>query len=521
MSKIFISRKLTLDSIELLIRKGNIREARESLLQITKKSLTKINESDLIIIANLFRRVQLSGNAINLLTPSIRSYREKKYRPSLRLIAEYAMALHRIGNSMEAKLLLNDPLMQSYHYAQFYLGLISLTEWEYEKSQKYFTDFLNSQKLDIYERCLGELNLLATVIFLEHNHDKIEGEIIDLIIRLESYGFQLLASNAKEILIQYYASFGDLERNDFAKKNIMNEKLKKIISHENNLFKNLHTTIYSHYLQKWLCVNLMKTNPKKALYEFKELQKKAYLSTSWEVFRDCEFYIAKITNSSDRFNKLYFGTPYPAYRKYMLSRVKHFQPDENYLWSGGQITSKKSPVLDLSTFSFYNSHQSLATQGGVLHRILLSLLSDLFRPLTVGAIFSKTYLDEYYNHSSSGLKVRQGIFRLQKLLERASLAIQVSYKNGYSVEILEPLAIRLSRTLININKPLTKEELLLKQISNNFKQTPFSATELALFLGQSHSSSVRLLNKLMRTQEIKLLGKGHTIKYLIKQDSKV
>jgi len=518
MPKILSSNPIKIDYIESLIRFGKMKEARGLLLQMTKLRKLQTSEKDLEKIANFYRRTQLPHLAINILNPSIKAYREQKSKSlSPRLWAEYAMALHRIGNSIEAKLILQESTAFSHHYSQFYLGLIFLSEWEYEKAKSYFIEYLKNNQLDVYERCLGELNLLATHIFLHQNMDSFEEDLVALISKLEKWEFILLASNAKELLIQYYAS---LEENDIKlvnKNHQGDQKLNKVLLNENKLLNNLHSTMYSLYLEKWICVNLIKKNPTKALKGFISLKAKARSFSSWEVLRDCEFYIAKIQNSQDLFNKLYYGTPYLGYRRYILNRQKTFKPDDFFIWSELRINHKKSSILDLSSFSLNNLRKPLAMVGGASHRTLLSLLSDLFRPQTVGSIFSKVYPGEYYDQASSGLRVRQCIFRLQQNLEQHHLKLNIIYNKGYFIEFLDAVGIRFSSNLnLTVSETINKEEILLLQISKRFNDNPFSASQLAEYLRKSHATVVRLLNKLIQSQDVVSLGQGASRKYSIK-----
>lgn len=518
MSKQLTYSSSDLKDIELLIRNGKVKQAKELLAQITQNRKFFAADEDLEKIANLCRRVQLSTLAIQILNPMIKTYREgKKARPSLRLIAEYAMALHRIGNSTEAKLLLQDRVALSHNYSQFYLGLIFLSEWEYEKAKSCFVEYLKSEHLDSYEQCLGELNLLATNIFLKPNDETHEAEIIDLISRLEKFGFTLLASNAKEVLIQYYASFEENDINWSKKDTQAKKRFRQILLNGSRLLTELQSTRYSLYLQKWLCVNLMKKNSKKALDDFYALKEKARQFSSWEVLRDCEFYIAKIKDSQELFNKLYYGTPYNGYRHYIQERHEGFKPDDYYIWVGHQNSAKKLQVLDLFDFTFENSVESLGMIAGASHRTLLSLTSDLFRPLTVGSLFSKIYPGEYYDQASSGLRVRQCIFRLKNELEQHNLKLNIDFNKGYSIAPLNSLAIRFSANLKNhSNETICKEEILRHQIIKKFQNNQFSATQLAEFIGKSHSSAVRLLNKLINSDSLILFGEGADRKYLIK-----
>jgi hypothetical protein len=165
-------------TIEKYIRSGHNIKAREILLPIIRERNLKLNLEALEIIANQCRRVQLSNVAIQLLSPYVKAFREgitKNLAPRTRV--EYAMALHRLGGSTGAKLLLIDPVPIKHYLSNLYLGLIHLSEWEYEKARVCFQNFLNTNGLDSYESCLGKLNLIGTDIFLNIEVSSLEGRI--------------------------------------------------------------------------------------------------------------------------------------------------------------------------------------------------------------------------------------------------------------------------------------------------------------------------------------------------------
>lgn len=150
------------------------------------------------------------------------------------------------------------------------------------------------------------------------------------------------------------------------------------------------------------------------------------------------------------------------------------------------MTTRTSLILDLSSFAINNSSAPLGMVGGTSHRTLLSLLTDLYQPLSIENLFSKIYQKEYYDQASSGFRVRQCIFCLQKILEENHFQLNIIWKKGYFVEPVETMGIKFSSDLsASINETINKEEILLLKISNNFNSSPFSAKELAEYLGKS------------------------------------
>jgi hypothetical protein len=510
-----------IDRIETLIRNGQIPEARTLLLDITRKYANKLFETEIVRVANQCRRVQLPKLALNLLSPIVRRYRENKYRiPPLRGLAEYAMALHRIGGSTEAKIILNNPIMHPFYLTSFYLGLILLSEWEYESAKHCFTDFLTSAQLDDYEVCLGQLNLLATKIFLQEELHNLDRKIIALITRLEKLGFKLLRNNAKEVLIQFYSSYDEKGESLSSLLPNTNKRLREILMKENKLLNELSSTRYSLYLQKWLCIDQIKTNRKKALVHFKLLQSKARNFASWEIDRDCDFYIAQLEKSQITFNRLYYGTPYPGYRRFLLKRQTLFKPDTIFLWydenESGSVgrNSRLAKVLDLATLQIKNSNNLLAPQGGSIHRTLLGLVADLYRPLSIGNLFYKIYPGEFYDPASSCLRVRQCVFRLRHLLNDMKITIAIDHRGGYMAHPVRKWALQFSADLSNDAKgPKDKENLILHRILKHFGDQQFTALQLAEFLEKSQSAAVRLLRKLRECDLIGITGAGPHLKY--------
>jgi hypothetical protein len=521
-----MSAKHLIDKIEKYIRSGNNSKAREILLSIIKERKLKFNTKELELIANQCRRVQLSNVAIQFLSPHVKAFREgitKNLAP--RALVEYAMALHRIGGSTEAKLLLLEPQPSKHYLSSLYLGLIHLSEWEYKKARVCFQNFLNTKGLDPYESCLGELNLIGTDIFLNVEVSTLEGRIKALIEATEKQNYLLLTNNSKEVLIQFYSTYNENGENilEFDNYSKPNARLKHLLDQQAHLQNALQSTIYSQYLEKWLCIDLTRRDRKAATVAFSALKQKAIHLSNWELIRECDFYLAKLTNSDLIFNKLYYGTPHSAYRSYLLGRLKTFIPKSSFIWPAEDPndslfeSSKTQQILDLAQMTLSNEERPLYYIGGTNHRTLLAIIADFYRPLSMGFLFSKIYDGEFYDYKSSGLRIRQCLHRLKKDLRRHNLASSIIFDRGYIFRPQNNWSLQFSeQSNSGIQHEMTKEQLIAKRLKAYFGEDEFTSAEVAARLEKSHSSANRVLKKLILEKLVMPLNEKIFRKYKLK-----
>lgn len=152
--------------------------------------------------------------------------------------------------------------------------------------------------------------------------------------------------------------------------------------------------------------------------------------------------------------------------------------------------------------------------GSLNHRMGLSLLSDLYRPIRLATLYSSVYPGEYYNPFSGPERIHQGIRRFRQFLKRKKTSLTVKEQEGfYWIESSRPTSISLPR----LEKRVIDSRIsaFVIELTESFGHHPFSMREAAAVLGIAHWTSLRVLTQMVEDQHLTRQGKGKATKYRI------
>ncbi len=154
----------------------------------------------------------------------------------------------------------------------------------------------------------------------------------------------------------------------------------------------------------------------KYLHQFRA---KAARAQQWESLREVDYHILRLRFDRHLFSKLYWGTPYEAYR----ARLRRLgSPPPEYLWGppGGRC-------LELSL----GECRGESVLGKQPLAMLGQLLSDFYMPQSLGRIFSGVFPGERYHWKHSPNKVHQVLSRLRKVFQQKKIPLAVECRQGF------------------------------------------------------------------------------------------
>lgn len=487
--------KVQTDEIEKLIKSGKLTVARRSLLQL---NLKKVPRNHVEQIANLCYRANLPNLSLRLLG----SFHDQKRGVSTSLseseMAEYAIALSRLGATREAKSWMSVQAHLKSPKALLYKSFIHITEWEYEKALPLLYDYLGKSGISEYQSLVAKTNLAAAHLFLGEFElaDPVLKELIS-VTSLKSYS--LLLCNAHELSAQFYF------RQNKNKQAFYHLKLgQSLVSRDASAFI---------YLKKWNSLLEISSNPSKAnfklLYQVRDDALKMGL---WECVRECDFYLAKFQNDSKLLHYILYGTPHESYKQSFLKKLK--QPIEilnSFQFSlGGSFKSGVFDILDISKRIVNDNERVITKSNSLFHKLLIALTSDFYRPFRLGTLFSHLYPDEYYHPTSSPDKVHQSIRRFRSWIKRERLGLNVIQKNGaYSLqtqsgfELVKPLDLLLK----------DQDQCYVEKLKETFQGEAFTLKQAQEKLRLSQTKTFYIIKSELDTK-IKKLGVGRATKYL-------
>ena len=245
------------------------------------------------------------------------------------------------------------------------------------------------------------------------------------------------------------------------------------------------------------------------LTALKEAKKNSHLKKHWEAARYCDLVEGLTLRDEKLLSHLYFGTPYTGFRSYLESEFGRAPalPNE-YFWQP-RGAKGVGVTFDLFKGTLDNGKASLKV-GQTLHRLLVCLCSDFYRPLRIATIHSEIFPNAAYHPTSSPTRVHQVIKRLRQWVESEQVPLLLESEVGvYQLVGTGPCRIRISDN----NGSKDQAQLVSPQIQDCFGDKPFSSAEVATAFKLSPRSARRVLSKLVSTGLLESFGSGTSTRY--------
>lgn len=484
----------TLQRIDQLIREGNVKTAAQLLKKLRRD---KIRRTDLVNAASLARRANLAPLAIRLLNPIVRPSRKAPAQATEKEKAEYAVALIKIGAVEEALGILKTLNGSQNPEVHLYTAFGFVAEWDYENSIPSLQDYLKASGLTDYQKLIARVNLAAALVH-ERRSEEASHLLDELLIETESSGRHLLHGNLLELSAQNSILSDQWER------------AREYLRRSEAILKNTGT-VYAFFVRKWKAIlEVKKTGGhREALSKLQDIREEAAQLSHWETMRDCDLFEAIARDDRDLFLRLYFGTPFEAYRKKIV--VEMSEPEKmptEYCYLLGQGERGRF-VFDLETGENTRNRMRLKV-GQVLHRLLATLCSDFYRPFSLTRLHSSVYAGEYFNPVTSPHRIHHALKCLRAWFKRSHLPFVIEEKAAHYRLV--------SREACTIRIPLSglardKGTFDLSRLRNAFPGETFSAHEAARALGISWRSTIRVLNKGLSDESLARVGAGSITRY--------
>lgn len=448
--------------------------------------LTGWDEAHVLRAANLARRVHRPRLTLKWLHARIRPEAGLRQSPaSPEEVCEYAVGLHRIGAYREALELLEAPGVDAAPQACLYQAFTHFAQWDYGRGLTLIESYLRHPGLtDVYQRRVGLINQIAALVFLE-DYTRALAVADPLLEELRRDQQSLLWANLLELRSQIHIGRGDLS----SARQELKEARELLQSFE---------TVEGLFVEKWTAiVDALERKDPEVLQDFRG---RALKLGHWETLRDLDFYRLKIAPNEREFRWLYFGTPYPAYRRRLEQEfaTRFAPPADGWVGYGDGAHVEIDPLRVGDEV------------GEISHRILVLLLRDFYKPQRVGEIFSALFADEYFNPTSSVNRVHQNMKRAREFIETLGWPIRLEERDGgYGIRLGEQ-----TKLFARVHPlPLTTEGLVLESLRPHFGEKDFSAQEVAVALGASLAKAGRLLKRASESAQIEKTGAGKNTRY--------
>lgn len=452
------------------IREGKIAEVRDRLAEFARGTPER---GDRLALAQLLRRTDQPIESIRMLRPLVRKEGRRIGQATESEKAEYAASLARVGATDEALQLLSEINAESEPKALLYRAFAFLSDWRYADATIPLREYVG--RADGYNRHVGLVNLLACHTFLEEQKDaaplfaELESELGSTPSRLRTTLFELKVQWC--VLLRDYPT-------------------------GNRLLSEMGAspgTRQALFVEKWRAIiKLLTTGDLRSL---EEVKKQAQMLSHFETIRQCDYFEAFVRKDVSLFLKLYFGTPYSAFREKVHPHLAEV-PSE-YLWRLGK-DSRRIPELDRST---------LSRVGRLPGRLFSALTCDFYRPQRLAALFSRVYPEDHFNPDHCAQRIHVAISELRKAFAklRWPLIVNASDSN-YRLTSQAPVGIWVT----DHADPLEAQWRKLAAI-----QLTYSTNELSRYLGISARTVLRSIELATQRGWVVREGQGRLTRYRI------
>lgn len=469
------------ETIEACIRNGQSGLAEKKLEKVPMANLPKPMKAK---FASLARRCGRWDLGLKVLRPLVYPKVQKGPSGSVQERIEYAACLRRAGAIAESKKLLQSENVVTQLEALVETGFCYMTQWDYSKAHAIFQQCLQMPGASEYQNLVLRLNQLACLCYLDVSEFELEFDA--LVADLDRTQHALLWANAHELLTLYL-----IEQDRYR---LARDRLRSAFE-----ILSLEQGPYALFVRKCeRVVTALEGSDPEGLIQFRS---EVLREKDWESLRHLDYFVTKIQPESIWANRVYYGTPFEHLRR-KLERFRTFAPDD-YIRGGQKAEKHLDPWF------------ALPDEGDVAHRALNLLLTDLYRPWSLGSLFSSLYPGEYFDIESSPSRLRQALATLRLAMVQQELPLKLVSQAGLHAVRLEV------STLLKVRKRNISFERLEFIFNRYAGVNPeyLSSAAWSQRLGLSQRRTTQLLRDGLDKQILVKRGTARYTEYAVSRDS--
>jgi tetratricopeptide (TPR) repeat protein len=486
-----------LNRLDVDLRAGKLETVKQAL---EKMESQKFPRPLLVKIANLARRAGHQRYAVRLLRSIVRAEKPIIPEASAEEKIEYAVSLLRLGGVAESFNILAELDGNKHPEILLYEAFCHFNTWNHGKAIPLLEKYVSSGSVTGYQLLVGKSNL-ALAYTVEMQFEKGKKVIEDILASADKKSQKLLVGFAHQL----YSELLIGQRNE--KQALVHLKAAEELLKDANYRYSLHNNQLSAVIKL-----LSPKTSEKGIAELKKVREIAAQKKLWEFLRDCDLYEAALTKNKEILTKLYFGTPFENYRKRLFQMYgEEVTFDADFIYCPLGKPQHENFCLDVNAGVDLKSGSKIGI-GQLLHKLLVVLSGDFYRPFKLQTLFSILFPDEYYN-ASSPHKIYDLIRRLDAWFKTNGIPIKViSHREEYRLKLTNPYGLKI-KPFVNVEGPMDK---FVDHIKSAFKDEWFSCADVVKLTGFSRSKAKRFLREGIELNKIESSGQSKTTRYLIK-----
>ena len=439
--------------------------------------------------ANAARRIGMWSLGLRFLAPVVNPTKSKKAvdaKPDE--IAEYAVLLYKNGSIDEALARLASITAKEVPQAPMFRAFCHMGQWDPERAIAELRSYLSTSE-DPYMSFVAQVNLSACLIW-NAQLDEVVTLLDELVATAKEKSYTRLLGNCFELRGQARYLQGKLAHCE----SDLNEAA-RVFGPEDGPDQLL--------VRKWRAV--LQGIEKRSIEPLLAFRQVALERQQWERVRETDLHGLKIRFDGPTMNHLVFGTPFAPYRARVEREVGRRVATDHFLFG-----AEGAPSLDLLTGEM-SVEGSGPNPGKKIHKLLGVLLEDLYRPLPIGALFSRLFPGDYFDVFSSPNRIHQVLWRARQWIGEENLPLEIHESEGsYSLKITGDFAfvLRLEQ------KPIDGLAAEWNRLESAYLgDGEFRSVQAADRLGVSATQLRRLVKWGVENGKLERVGSGSQIRY--------
>lgn len=472
--------------IDMLITEFKLDEARKLLMGI---DIDSIPASERAGYAEACRRTGLFRLSLQFMYKLI--YETKSATQDD--LFEYACGLRRVGLVTEALRLL-DRRMPPSARVSLQKAFCHIQRWDYGAAAGHLLLTLETHPNENESRT-ARVNLAASLIVLGE-FDAAAKWLAQLEPECKQHSFHHYL-NCRELRAQIQVLKGDYA----GAKAILNDSILAVGTSEGPA---------KLMLRKWQHIIAVAQGPReearRAMSEFKAQVRAA---GHWESLRAIDWELAQVTRDQELAAKVYFGTPYSAFRQQVLASPFGPGIPDHVLRTDARWKGQKAKLINGLT------GQNMPSKFGSLpYRAALVMLSDNYQPWTVYRLFDSLFGEENFNPFSSPERIHEICDQIQNELKKKRIPLELrGSPQGFRLRPREDGAV----IVFDEMRFLSVEAMVLALLKIRFKDQPFKAKDLDGLTPLSATQNSKALRALINEHQLEpVSGSNRASRYRIK-----
>lgn len=413
----------------------------------------------------------------------------------------YAYALYVLGSTTQARQILSHARFKGDAQAMQHLANSFIHEWDYDSATKKIVEIqkTTSTELTAYQIAVAKTNLAACFISSAQTGEA-KKTLDELKILCQKNNYSLLLGNIYELYGQLHFLLKDYAK---AEADLLTSL---------SLFQD-QNAVYALFARKWLIISKMAQgfDVRGLEREIQRLVGQAEQLELWDIRRDLDFFKGLFFDNKDVLLHAIVG----SCKNFVRHRKGYFRTqmsgdDRDFVNFYPQCFKSESLANEVKTdIVLIPSKMTPGTR-----QMFYALVSDFYAPLKMGRLFELAFSGEVFSPATSPARVLKALKRLDGFFQVHHYPIRVEFnRSNFRLVAKGNCCLRFPR----LNSAAEPAEVL-KPLRLKFDSNSFTAFEASAILGQSLSTTQRLLKKALRVGLLVSSGNSRATVYSFKVD---